>query len=74
MKINPNSLIKLLKEFNSNIDKIAINNSFSTIEFIDFLCARGIAIKEKQLDASSYNKIIIALAAVECGVDILTVS
>ncbi len=73
MKINPNSLIKLLKEFNSNIDKITVNNSFSTTEFIDFLYARGVAIKNNQLTASSCNKIIIALAAVECGADILTV-
>jgi hypothetical protein len=73
LKINPNLLINLLKEFNSNIDKIAIRNSFPNLDFLDFLHARGVVLKDKQLDASSYNKIIIALAAVECGADILTV-
>jgi hypothetical protein len=73
LKINPNLLINLLKEFNSNIDKIAIKISFPTLDFIDFLYARGIVLKDKQLYASSYNKIIIALAAVECGADILAV-
>ncbi len=73
MKINPNSLIKLLKEFNSCTDKIRINNSFSTLDFLDFLSTRGVTIKDKQIRSSSYNKIIIALAAVECGADILTV-
>jgi Nuclease-related domain len=73
LKINPNSLIKLLKEFNSNIDKIRIKNSFSSLDFLEFLSTRGVAIKDKEINASSYNKIIIALAAVECGADILTV-
>ena len=73
MKINPNSLINLLKEFNSNINKIRIKNSLLTLGFLDFLSTRGVAIRDKQIDASSYNKIIIALAAVECGADILTV-
>ena len=73
MKINPNLLIKLLKEFNSNIDKIRIKNSFSSLDFLEFLSTRGVAIKDKEINASSYNKIIIALAAVECGADILTV-
>jgi hypothetical protein len=73
LKINPNSLIKILNEFNSNTTKIRIKNSLSTIGFIDFLSERGVAIKDKQIYISSYNKIIIALAAVECGADILTV-
>lgn len=73
MKINPNSLLSLLKEFDSNINKIRIRNNVLTISFLDFLYARGVAIRDKQIDASSYNKIMIALAAVECGIDILTV-
>ena len=73
LKINPNSLIKLLNEFYSNINKIRIKNSFLTLGFLDFLSTRGVAVKDKEIDASSYNKIIIALAAVECGADILTV-
>lgn len=73
MKINPNSLLSLLKEFDSNINKIRIKNNILTLGFLDFLYTRGVAIKDKQIDASSYNKIIIALAAVECGLDILTV-
>jgi hypothetical protein len=73
LKINPSSLIKILNEFNSNTTKIRIKNSLSTIGFIDFLSERGVAIKDKQIHVSSYNKIIIALAAVECGADILTV-
>jgi hypothetical protein len=73
LKINPNLLIKLLKEFNSNIGKIRIKNSFSSLNFLEFLSTRGVAIKDKEINTSSYNKIIIALAAVECGADILTV-
>ena len=73
MKINPNSLLSLLKEFDSNINKIRIKNNVLTIGFLDFLYTRGVAIRDKQIDASSYNKIMIALAAVECGIDILTV-
>ncbi|TVP39502.1 NERD domain-containing protein [Candidatus Nitrosocosmicus arcticus] len=73
MKINPNSLIKLLNEFNSNINKIRIKYSFLTLDVLDFLSERGIVIKDKIVEASSYNKIIVALAAVECGADILTV-
>ena len=75
MKINPNSLVKILNEFNTNTAKIKIKikNSFSTLDFLDFLSERGVAIKDKQINASSHNKIIIALAAVECGADILTV-
>ncbi len=73
MKINPNSLLNLLNEFYSNINKIRIKNSFLTLGFLDFLSTRGVAVKDKEIDASSYNKIIIALAAVECGADILTV-
>ncbi|MDF0681043.1 MAG: NERD domain-containing protein [Candidatus Nitrosocosmicus sp.] len=73
MKINPNSLLSLLKEFNSNINKIKIKNNVLTIGFLDFLSIKGVLIRDKQIDASSYNKIIIALAAVEHGVDILTV-
>ena len=73
MKINPNSLLSLLNEFNSNINKIRIKNSVLTLGFLDFLSTRGVAIRDKQIDTSSYNKIIIALAAVECGADILTV-
>lgn len=73
MKINPNSLLSLLKEFDSNINKIRIRNNVLTIGFLDFLYTRGVAIRDKQIDASSYNKIMIALAAVECGIDILTV-
>jgi hypothetical protein len=44
-----------------------------TLGFLDYLVTRGVAIRDKQIDASSYNKIIIALAAVEYGIDILTV-
>jgi len=73
LKINPNSLLSLLKEFDSNINKIRIKNNVLTIGFLDFLYTRGVAIRDKQIDASSYNKIMIALAAVECGIDILTV-
>ena len=73
MKINPNSLLSLLNEFYSNINKIKIKNSFLTLGFLEFLSTRGVAIRDKQIDTSSYNKIIIALAAVECGIDILTV-
>ena len=73
MKINPNSLLSLLEESNSYIDKIRLKNSFSTLDFLDFLSSRGILIKDNQITASSYNKIIIAVAAVECGADILTV-
>ncbi len=73
MKINPNSLIKILNEFNPNINKIRIKYSFLTIDVLDFLSERGIFIKYKQIEASSYNKIMIALGAVECGADILTV-
>ena len=73
MKINPNSLVKILNEFNTNTAKIKIKNSFSTLDFLEFLSERGVAIKDKQINASSYNKIIIALVAVECGADILTV-
>ena len=73
MKINPNSLLSLLKEFDSNINKIRIKNNVLTIGFLDFLYTRGVAIRDKQINASSYNKIMIALAAVECGIDILTV-
>jgi hypothetical protein len=73
LKVNPNSLIKILNEFNSNTTKIRIKNSLSTLHFLDSLSERGVVIKDKQINASSYNKIIIALAAVECGADILTV-
>ena len=73
MKINPNSLLSLLKEFDSNINKIRIKNNVLTLGFLDFLDTRGVLVRDKQIDASSYNKIIIALAAVECGIDILTV-
>lgn len=74
MKINPISLLKLLKEFNSDTNKIRIKNSFSTPDFLDFLSARGLVItKDNQMTASSYNKIIVAVAAVECGADVLTV-
>ncbi|WP_458719107.1 NERD domain-containing protein [Candidatus Nitrosocosmicus sp. R] len=73
MKINPNTLLSLLNEFNSNVEKIKIKNSFSTLNFLDFLSTRGVAIKDRQINPSSYNKVIIALAAVECGADILTV-
>lgn len=73
MKINLNSLLNLLKEFNSNKNKIRIKNNVLTLGFLDYLYTRGVAIRDKQIDASSYNKIIIALAAVECGIDILTV-
>lgn len=73
MKINPNSLVKILNEFDTNTTKIRIKNSFSDLVFLDFLSAKGVAIKDKQINASSYNKIIIALAAVECGADIMTV-
>ena len=73
MKINPNSILSLLNEFNSDANKIRIKNSLLTLSFLDFLSTRGVAIRDKQIDASSYNKIIIALAAVECGADILTI-
>ena len=73
MKINPNSLLSLLKEFDSNINKIRIKTNVLTLGFLDYLVTRGVAIRDKQIDASSYNKIIIALAAVEYGIDILTV-
>jgi len=73
LKINPNSLIKLLNEFNSNVNKIRIKYSFLTPDVLDFLSEKGIFIKDKQIEASSYNKIMIALAAVEFGADILTV-
>ena len=73
MKIIPSSLVKILNEFNTNTTKIKIKNSFSTLDFLDLLSERGVAIKDKQINASSHNKIIIALAAVECGADILTV-
>jgi hypothetical protein len=73
LKINPNTLLSLLKEFNSNINKIRIKNSSLTIGFLDFLSTKGVAIRDKQIDTSSYNKIMIALAAVESGIDILTV-
>ena len=73
LKINPNSLIKILNEFNSNTTKIRIKNSLLTLDFLDFLSERGVATKDKQVNASYYNKIIIALAAVECGADILAV-
>lgn len=73
MKINPSSLINLLREFNSNIDKIRIKNSFFTLDFLDFLSVRGVELKDKQIVSSSYNKITIALAAVESGADVLTV-
>lgn len=73
MKINPNPLLSLLKEFNSNKNKIRIKNNVLTRGFLDYLATRGVAIRDKQIDASSYNKIIIALAAVEYGIDILTV-
>src|SRR4029079_11164831 len=71
--INPNLLLSLLNEFYLNINKIRIKNSFLTLGFLDFLSTRGISVIDKEIDASSYNKIMIALAAVECGADILTV-
>jgi Nuclease-related domain len=73
LKINPNLLIKLLNEFNLNINNIKIKSSFSTLDFLDFLIQKDVVIKDKQIEVSSHNKIIIALAAVECGADILTV-
>ncbi len=73
MSINPFLLINILNNFESNLKNFGLANEDIFNELLFFLSNQGLKIRNNKIEISVYNKLTIALIAIQNGVDVVNI-
>ena len=74
MVINTTLLINILDKFDTDNENFGIINQDTLNELIFFLDNHGVRIKKNKIEISIYNKLTIALIAINQGVNVVDIS
>ena len=74
MSINTTLLIDILDKFDASDESFGIINQDILNELIFFLDKHGIRIRKNKIENSAYNKLSIALIAINKGVNVIDIS
>ena len=73
MSINPSLLIYILNNFESDLKNFGLANEDIFNELLFFLSNQGLKIRNNKIEISVYNKLTIALIAIQNGVDVVNI-
>lgn len=74
MIINTTLLINILDKFNTDKENFGIVNQDILNELIFFLDKHGVRIRKNKIENSAYNKLSIALIAINKGINVVDIS